>query len=498
MTQYNRPNETVFASGAKPGELESFPDIARGWGIAFDQTDGIPPMEWFNSLFKRSDEAVRYLLQRGISEWSATEDYPAEAHVQDAGKVWKAKAANTNKRPSTNPASWAEAAMTLDAVKALIQEQIAGLDSGLPLFHVSWSPSRQLTYPGQPFADGGLLGRTAFPEAWAAIAAGKVPVVDDAIWLSDPAKRCCYSRGDGTTTFRVPDYNGKYPGSVAAVFLRGDGTMSAGVAGEIQKDQIQTHRHPTVVGSSASPSTINSRFPVENTLTNGIAGGTSLQNQYSVLSDTPSLDGTTRAGTETRPINVTGSWTVKLFGRVGNNGSADLMQLVTDYANLASRVANLEAKISARGVLIVADEKMPGTNGGSAIAGVNNRTLNTVRYNTIPGASLASNQISLPPGKYRFRIETAHGNVDNFHAFLFNETDGVPVTTAIGGNGSAPGAGDYIQGLSVMASAIEITQRKTYSIKLWVMSAYANIGLGCAANSGNTECYTVAEFIKEW
>ena len=32
MTQYNRPNEMVFASGAKPGELESFPDITRGWG----------------------------------------------------------------------------------------------------------------------------------------------------------------------------------------------------------------------------------------------------------------------------------------------------------------------------------------------------------------------------------------------------------------------------------------------------------------------------------
>ncbi|MDU9416439.1 hypothetical protein [Pseudomonas sp. zfem005] len=106
MTQYNRPNETVFASGAKPGELESFPDIARGWGIAFDQTDGIPPMEWFNSLFKRSDEAVRYLLQRGISEWSATEDYPVGAYVQESGKLWRCIAANTAKRPTLNAAFW--------------------------------------------------------------------------------------------------------------------------------------------------------------------------------------------------------------------------------------------------------------------------------------------------------------------------------------------------------------------------------------------------------
>ncbi|MGA6104737.1 hypothetical protein [Pseudomonas solani] len=106
MTQYNRPNETVFASGAKPGELESFPDIARGWGVTFDQTDGIPPMEWFNSLFKRGDEAVRYLMQRGVPEWSATEDYPIGAYVQESGKLWRSITANTGKRPVSYAALW--------------------------------------------------------------------------------------------------------------------------------------------------------------------------------------------------------------------------------------------------------------------------------------------------------------------------------------------------------------------------------------------------------
>ncbi|WP_236233092.1 hypothetical protein [Pseudomonas tohonis] len=127
MTQYNRPNETVFASGAKPGELESFPDITRGWGVTFDQTTGIPPMEWFNALFKRSDEAVRYLLQRGIGEWSNTEDYPIDAHVQEDGKVWKAKAASVGKRPSLGTGEWIETAMTRDAVNTLIQDQLGGI-----------------------------------------------------------------------------------------------------------------------------------------------------------------------------------------------------------------------------------------------------------------------------------------------------------------------------------------------------------------------------------
>lgn len=83
MTHYSRPDELVFASGAKPGEVQGFPDIPRGWGVAYDQTAGIPPMEWFNALFKRGDEGLRYLLQRGIADWSATEDYPVDAHVQE-------------------------------------------------------------------------------------------------------------------------------------------------------------------------------------------------------------------------------------------------------------------------------------------------------------------------------------------------------------------------------------------------------------------------------
>ncbi|KIV64334.1 MULTISPECIES: gp53-like domain-containing protein [Pseudomonadaceae] len=123
MTQYKRPDETVFASGAKTGEVENFPDIARGWGVSFDQTNGIPPMEWFNALFKRNDEALRYLLQRGIAEWSATEDYPVSAHVQESGKVWKAKVASLGKQPSVNPSEWVETALTRDALKVLIQEQ---------------------------------------------------------------------------------------------------------------------------------------------------------------------------------------------------------------------------------------------------------------------------------------------------------------------------------------------------------------------------------------
>ena len=99
MAIYNKPDESVFASNARRGEVSNFPDIGRGWGISFDQTGGIPPMEWFNFLFKRTDEKFGYLFQRGLSEWSATQSYPDGALVQYKNLTYKAKRANTNKKP---------------------------------------------------------------------------------------------------------------------------------------------------------------------------------------------------------------------------------------------------------------------------------------------------------------------------------------------------------------------------------------------------------------
>lgn len=99
MAIYNKPDESVFASSAKQGEVSNFPDIGRGWGVSFDQTGGIPPMEWFNFLFKRNDEKFGYLFQRGLSEWSSTQTYPVGALVQYKSLTYKAKRENTNKKP---------------------------------------------------------------------------------------------------------------------------------------------------------------------------------------------------------------------------------------------------------------------------------------------------------------------------------------------------------------------------------------------------------------
>lgn len=118
MAVYNKPDESVFASSARQGEVSNFPDIGRGWGISFDQTGGIPPMEWFNFLFKRTDEKFGYLFQRGLSEWSATQTYPEGALVQYKNLTYKAKRENTNKNPEqTNSLDWQRWGFTQSELK---------------------------------------------------------------------------------------------------------------------------------------------------------------------------------------------------------------------------------------------------------------------------------------------------------------------------------------------------------------------------------------------
>lgn len=69
-------------------------------------------------------------------------------------------------------------------------------------------------------ADGQILNRADWPELWAH-AQIHTPI-SDADWLANPGKRGNYSNGDGSTTFRVPDFNGVQSGSIPGLFGRGD------------------------------------------------------------------------------------------------------------------------------------------------------------------------------------------------------------------------------------------------------------------------------------
>ena len=212
-----------------------------------------------------------------------------------------------------------------------------GIGGGTPLFTVLWWPSRTAIPAGYVPADGQLLTRATYNAAWPRISAGDVPFVTDATWLATSTSRGSYSNGDGSTTFRVPDLNGKTAGTTAAPFLRGDGTSSTGVAGQFQSDALQNMTGQINFHGSGTATMLSGTsgvFTTAGTRTSYLSG-TNQTGANSYDAAVFNASAVARTATETRPVNVTGVFVIKLIG-----GASDLTQ---EDASVA--VAALEDKL---------------------------------------------------------------------------------------------------------------------------------------------------------
>lgn len=214
--------------------------------------------------------------------------------------------------------------------------------SPVPVGAVAWWPLRSSIPAGRIPADGQTISRATFPDLAAMVVAGTVPVVPEVDWLADPLRRGSYTLGDGSTTIRVPDLNGKSAGAVGAVFLRGDGALSGGVNGSVQRDALQN------ITASVGLAYGNVQFPSDGAFSNTANNaGSSPDYPYSNATQRLTFDASrvARTATETRPTNVTGVWTIQAFGAVTNPGAADAAQLASDYATLNAAFQTMRGQV---------------------------------------------------------------------------------------------------------------------------------------------------------
>lgn len=219
---------------------------------------------------------------------------------------------------------------------------------GMPVGSIQpWGVSRATLPAGWIARDGQLLNRADWPDLWALVSAS---AVTDAVWLATPyTSRGKYSSGDGSTTFRMPDTNGKSTDglTIAAMVLRGDGKSSAGTPGEHQADQMQGFRF----GSSESSWLIdNAGYAggVSNSADfRGIYAGTGTGASAANLPLKPFSDkanGTPRVGSETRSANETAIWCTVGAGKAVNSGTVDVTALATSVSNQSSIIADIKSK----------------------------------------------------------------------------------------------------------------------------------------------------------
>jgi hypothetical protein len=207
---------------------------------------------------------------------------------------------------------------------------------------IDWESSRAMLPVGALPMDGLLYSRATYPDLWNLINTAKLPVIAEATWQADPTKRGCFTVGTDGTNFRVPDYNGKFTGSLGAVFRRGDGILSAAVAGVIQPDAFQDHyvRFYSANISGAAGTNFNSLTvgPSGNLEAATLAGFRLGDSSFEVKG----AAGTPRTASETRSLNITGVWYVRAFGSVNNAGTLDASTLAANQAAQSARIGSLE------------------------------------------------------------------------------------------------------------------------------------------------------------
>lgn len=101
MANIEKPNMSTL--WAEDGAIITPSDekIALGW-IA-----EIPPHQWENFAQNRQDQAIAYLLQKGVPEWDSETEYQGNSSIiQKSGKLYLSLTTNINKDPATNPADW--------------------------------------------------------------------------------------------------------------------------------------------------------------------------------------------------------------------------------------------------------------------------------------------------------------------------------------------------------------------------------------------------------
>lgn len=153
------------------------------------------------------------------------------------------------------------------------------------------------------------------------------------------------------------------------------------------------------------------------------------------------------------------------------------------------------------GYMQAQDQKSSGTPGGSygsggAHAGIEvTRTLNTTVVNTIAGASLASDRITLGAGSYEISVRAPAQYADGHRIRLWNVTDSTPAL--VGESTQAPTFAGGVQSHAEISGKIVIPSAKVFEVRHYTSAYSGTNDFGAPTGQpGVPEIYTSIEIKK--
>lgn len=378
------------ADGVDAGDVVTVGQMNRWSGSAADSANKAKVSETNAKTSETNSKASELLAQKwaenpkgtpvvssqySAKHWALTSEDSANASATSAGnsqaQVVNAKAqadraggyandamgyrdaANTSSQQAAvsegNAATSASKAKTeadkLMAYNDLLDRINSVAVSAVGSIEIHTSRSRPLvgTVPG----DGQLLSRAAYPDLWKLVENGTLPSVAEADWVTNPAWRGNYTRGNGVDNFRVPDYNGVQSGSIKAPVFRGDGGGT-----DLHTNEVYDFGVPNVKGKIT-----RSAYQVT-----GVADGPFLRDQGGASNNSGSFDSSQPSGfsfdmgrvhrayrddiDEVRMNSIAIVWVIRAFGVVHNPGAVDGATLATRieqvYVELKNRLDNTE------------------------------------------------------------------------------------------------------------------------------------------------------------
>lgn len=226
-------------------------------------------------------------------------------------------------------------------------------DASGELFNYAWhNGPRSSIDVGRVATDGQQLLLLTHPDVCQAIWAGEQHAVDESEWQSDPTKRNCWSRGDGTSWVRVPDLNAAVAGTGKPFYLRGgpDALNGSSVGDAIRNITGEIGSSGTLFGRAGGALTQKTGLSSVSGLAQGTGQSGSLYFDASLA--VPTAD-------ENRVKTAYGVMTVRVFTEVSNVGALDAGQLATQLGVVDAKVQALDANT---GFTIIYP------NGGTAVA----------------------------------------------------------------------------------------------------------------------------------
>lgn len=179
----------------------------------------------------------------------------------------------------------------------------------------------------------------------------------------------------------------------------------------------------------------------------------------------------------------------RMLGKFFNNSDGDVATTTVQYH------VNKEFGDSVIGVAFLKEVQVSGTTGGTSVAGIQTRTLNTQEGDN-GWVYLDSNQFSLLKGKYLVSVWAPAWDINNSKVFLVKDPDGSATNELVGFSSYASNAQNdldhaYAEGI------VEISSTTTFEIQHHTALVEATSGLGVANSiSGVEEVFTTVRLIK--